>query len=144
MQLTPSLRLLFVDNKPWFSAARQVRLKLCGWIGGPMFRLISIDGKKLCKRSVCTDKHFHWACLSRLAHPFSYFHGNADTCTSEMHKTHGSRRRAPLSIWRMCKSKMRAKRVIVSPATTSWKSICPHVALACRNTMVGVEPGKML
>ena len=49
-----------VDNRPWLPAARQaferVGLKLCGGIGGPMFRPMSIDGECLCKRGVCASE----------------------------------------------------------------------------------------
>ena len=49
-----------VDSRPWLPAARQaferVGLKLCGWIKGPMFRPLGLDGECLCKRGVCTSE----------------------------------------------------------------------------------------
>ena len=49
-----------VDSRPWLPAARQaferVGLKLCGWIKGPMFRPLGLDGECLCKRGMCTSE----------------------------------------------------------------------------------------
>ena len=49
-----------VDDRPWLPAAREaferVGLKLCGWIQGPLFRPLALDGENLCKRGVCTSE----------------------------------------------------------------------------------------
>ena len=49
-----------VDDRPWLPTARQVLeevgLKLCGWIKGPLFRPLGLDGVNLCKRGVCTSE----------------------------------------------------------------------------------------
>ena len=53
-----------VDNRPWLPAARQalgeVGLKLCGWVKGPLFRPLGLDGVSLCKRG--RGQRFHQAC----------------------------------------------------------------------------------